>query len=271
MATYVVGDVQGCYKPLKCLLKQVSFDWSKDRLWMVGDLVNRGPDCLRVLRFAHKHRDRIQIVLGNHDLHLLAVANGLRRKGRSDTLDKILQADDRDELLDWLRHQPLIHTENGYTMVHAGLPHMWTLEQAHGYAAEVEQALRGREYRKFLANMYGNNPRRWKESLKGYDRLRLITNYLTRMRFIYANGSLDLSSKGQQPDAGRMVAPWFSHKKRETRRERVIFGHWAALGGVAEGKNLYATDTGCVWGDRLSMYCLDTENWHSCQCGPKGT
>jgi bis(5'-nucleosyl)-tetraphosphatase (symmetrical) len=266
MATYAVGDIQGCIKPLKCLLKQVSFCWKTDQLWLVGDLVNRGPDSLKTLRYLYKHRESIHAVLGNHDLHLLAVANGLRKRSRSDTLEEVLQAPDRDELLDWLRHRPLLHTDQGHTMVHAGLPPMWTLAQAQAYAREVETVMRGPDYRAFLANMYGNNPRRWKESLTGYPRLRLITNYLTRMRFVYPNGSLDLVSKGSQPNPGRNVAPWFSYKKRETRKEKLIFGHWAALDGKVDGKNLFATDTGCVWGGKLTFYCLDTGEWHSCAC-----
>jgi bis(5'-nucleosyl)-tetraphosphatase (symmetrical) len=266
MTTYAVGDIQGCIIPLKCLLKQARFSWQEDHLWLVGDLVNRGPDSLKTLRYIYKHRDRIQVVLGNHDLHLLAVANGLREKSRSDTLDELLSASDRDELLEWLRWQPLIHSAQGYTMVHAGVPPMWTLEQAHRYAGEVEAVLRGPHYRQFLANMYGDNPRCWKESLSGYERLRLITNYLTRMRFIYANGALDLSSKGAEPDSGRKVVPWFSCTGRETKQEKLIFGHWAALQGQVTGKKLYATDTGCVWGGKLSMFDLDRKRWHSCDC-----
>jgi len=266
MAIYAVGDLQGCLEPLKCLLKKVKFDWEKDTLWIVGDIVNRGPDSLRTLRFLYKNRERVVCVLGNHDLHLLAVASGLRKKGRSDTLDKLLVAHDRDELLRWLRYRPLIHTEAGYTMVHAGIPHIWTLEQAHEYGHEVEAALRGPEWRKFLARMYGNTPRRWNDSLVGYPRLRTITNYLTRMRFVYANGQLDLQSKGGSPNPGRKVAPWFSYSERETRKNKIIFGHWAALQGQAKGKNLYALDTGCVWGGQLSMYCLDSDEWYRCDC-----
>ncbi len=266
MATYAVGDIQGCLEPLKCLLKKVKFNWDRDRLWMVGDLVNRGPDSLRTLRFVYKRRDNITCVLGNHDLHLLAVASGLRKKGRSDTLDKILIAHDRDELLRWLRHRPLIHTEDEHTLVHAGIPHIWSLEEAHEYAAEVEAALRGPEWRKFLSRMYGNSPRRWNDALSGYPRLRTITNYLTRMRFLYANGQLDLQSKGLVPNPGRNVAPWFSYTQRETHDQNIIFGHWAALQGEARGDHLFAMDTGCVWGQSMSMYCLDTGEWHSCDC-----
>ena len=266
MATYVVGDIQGCIKPLKCLLKQAAFDWKKDELWAVGDLVNRGPDSLKVLRYLYKRRNRVICVLGNHDLHLLAVANGLRNQSRSDTLGKVLEASDRDELLNWLRHQPLIHTDHGYTMVHAGIPHIWSLEQAHVYAAEVEAALRGTEYRKFLSQIYGDNPRLWKDSLRGQERLRTIANYLTRMRYVYKNGALDLQSKGPAPNPGRKVVPWFALLDKQARKNRLIFGHWAALNGAIKEKNLFAVDTGCVWGGKLSMFCLDTRDWHRCDC-----
>jgi bis(5'-nucleosyl)-tetraphosphatase (symmetrical) len=266
MAIYAVGDLQGCLDPLKCLLKQVKFNWEEDVLWLVGDVVNRGPDSLKTLRFLYKNRERVVSVLGNHDLHLLAVASGLRKKSRSDTLDKILVAHDRDELLRWLRYRPMMHTEAGYTLVHAGIPHIWSLRQAQEYAHEVEAALRGPEWRKFLARMYGNTPRRWNDALVGYPRLRTITNYLTRMRFVYPNGQLDLQSKGDSPNPGRKVAPWFSYPDRETRKDKILFGHWAALEGRAKGKNLYPLDTGCVWGAQLTMYCLDSGEWYRCDC-----
>jgi bis(5'-nucleosyl)-tetraphosphatase (symmetrical) len=266
MATYAVGDIQGCIKPLKCLLKQAGFSWSSDRLWLVGDLVNRGPKSLKMLRYLYRHRDRVTCVLGNHDLHLLAVANGLRSLSRGDTLHKILVAPDRDTLLDWLRQQPLLHTEDGYTMVHAGIPPMWDLAQATACAREVETALRGPDYRLFLASMYGDLPNTWDDTLTGMPRLRLITNYLTRMRFVDASGGLDLESTGAIPNAGKSGTPWFDHAGRRTHDTRIIFGHWAALGGKAVGANLYATDTGCVWGNKLSMFCLETEQWYRCDC-----
>ncbi len=270
MATYAVGDIQGCLGPLKHLLKQANFDWKKDTLWVVGDIVNRGPDSLKALRYLYKHRDSVVCVLGNHDLHLLAVANGLRRPSRSDTLDKILEAHDRDELLRWLRHRPLLHTEGDYTMVHAGIPHIWNLEQAQEYANEVEAALRGPEWRKFLARMYGNTPRRWNDALVGYPRLRTITNYLTRMRFVYANGQLDLKSKGNRPLEGRKVAPWFTHAERETGEQKIIFGHWAALEGKVDDDTLIALDTGCVWGNAMTLYRLGNGSkkpkWYRCDC-----
>jgi bis(5'-nucleosyl)-tetraphosphatase (symmetrical) len=266
MATYVVGDIQGCFKPLQCLLEQAHFDWDHDKLWAAGDLVNRGPDSLEVLRFLYQHRERVVCVLGNHDLHLLAVANGQQKQARTDTLDNLLSASDCDELLDWLRHQPLIYSDRGYTLVHAGIPHIWSLEEAHAYAAEVETALRGAEYRDFLGHMYGNKPKLWENSLQGYERLRLITNYLTRMRFIYSDGTLDLKRKGGNPDPERKVEPWFKLRDTSANQQKLFFGHWAALEGHAEGENLFATDTGCVWGRELSMYCLETEEWHRCDC-----
>lgn len=266
MASYVVGDLQGCLEPLKCLLKQVEFNWEKDKLWLVGDLVNRGPDSLKTLRYIYKHRDRVTCVLGNHDLHLLAVASGLVKQGSSDTLNKVLEAHDRDELLRWLRYRPLLHSAGGYTMVHAGIPHIWSLPQAQQYAAEVEAALRGPEWRKFLARMYGNSPRRWNESLVGYPRLRTITNYLTRMRFVYANGQLDLQSTGSLPEKGRKVAPWFSYPTQLHNDQKIIFGHWAALQGKVDDNQFIATDTGCVWGGKLSLYRLGKDKWYSCDC-----
>ncbi len=271
MATYAVGDIQGCAKPLQCLLEQVQFNWQEDHLWAVGDLVNRGPDSLAVLRLLYQRRERVTAVLGNHDLHLLAVANGLQQAGRTDTLDQVVRASDSEQLLNWLRHQPLLHSAHGYTMVHAGIPHIWTLSQAHRYAAEVESALRGADYRKFLSAMYGDTPDVWTDSLTGHQRLRTITNYLTRMRFVYENGSLDLHSKGSRPDSRQPVKPWFEWRDnfewRENRaNSNIIFGHWASLEGKVTGKNLFATDTGCVWGGELSMYCLDTGQWHCCDC-----
>ncbi len=266
MATYAVGDLQGCVKPLKRLLRQAGFSWRRDRLWVVGDLVNRGPDSLKVLRYLHRHRSRVTCVLGNHDLHLLAVAQGLRRPARHDTLREVLVAPDRDELLDWLRWRPLLHSDMGCTMVHAGIPHLWSLEQARAHAAEVEAALRGADYRKFLAKMYGGTPRLWRDDLSGYARLRAITNYLTRMRYVYPSGALDLRSKGPAPEPGKPVAPWFARRHESVAETRLIFGHWASLAGEVGGENLHALDTGCVWGGRLSLLCLDSGERHSCDC-----
>lgn len=264
MTTWVVGDVQGCKKPLKRLLKRINFDWQKDRLWCTGDLVNRGPKCLKTLRYFHKHRDRVQIVLGNHDLHLLAVAAGAKSLNRSDTLGPILEAPDCCELLGWLREQPLLHREAGFTLVHAGIPPQWTVDEAALRAREVEAVLRSDQAAVFFKEMYGNEPESWSDDLEGMPRLRLITNYLTRMRYCYADGRLDLVSKGPLDNPGgpaakdRKLDAWFNHKKRRSVNEKIIFGHWASLQGHTSHPNAIGLDTGCVWGNTMTLYCLDT-------------
>jgi bis(5'-nucleosyl)-tetraphosphatase (symmetrical) len=267
LATYVVGDIQGCLKPLKCLLEQVQFEPGRDVLWSVGDIVNRGPKCLKTLRFLYKMRDHLVMVLGNHDLHLMAVAAGVRRPAASDTLDEILEAPDRDELIRWLHHRPLIHREHCHTMVHAGIPPQWTVEQAQAYAQEVEAVLRGPDCVEFLRTMYGNEPAVWSDDLTGMDRLRVITNYLTRMRYCTKKGKLDLISKGPSPDCGiNKVSAWFSHPNRKTADEPILFGHWASLEGRTDTPNAIGLDTGCVWGGALSLYQLESRQWTRCQC-----
>jgi len=272
MSTYVVGDIQGCLQPLECLLDAVDFTPGEDVLWSVGDLVNRGPDSLQVLRFLYRMRDDLVAVLGNHDLHLLAVAADVRAAAPNDTLDAILAAPDRDELLDWLARLPLIHNGGGYTLVHAGIPPQWSLAQASHHAREVEEALRGPQRAAFLDAMYGNEPAQWSEHLHGMARLRLITNYLTRMRFCTAAGWLDLESKGPAPAPG-VVSPdgetpraWFSHTARRTAGEIILFGHWASLEGRTGTPDAIALDTGCVWGGALSLYHLDSGRLTHCRC-----
>ena len=273
MATWVVGDVQGCRKPLKKLLKRVDFDWDRDVLWSTGDIVNRGPKCLKTLRYFYKHRDRVQMVLGNHDLHLLAVAAGVRKMGRSDTLGEILAAEDRDTLLNWLRQQPLLHQEHGFTLVHAGIPPQWSIGETAQRAREVESVLRGPDPTGFFAAMYGNEPALWSDDLKGLERLRVITNYLTRMRYCYADGQLDLVSKGPLDAPGGPAAEdealdaWFNHAHRKSADDRVIFGHWASLSGETSSANAIGLDTGCVWGRHLSLYCLETGERVAESCG----
>ena len=272
MSTYVVGDIQGCLKPLKCLLEEVGFKPKKDVLWSVGDVVNRGPKCLKTLRFLYKMRKSLVLVLGNHDLHLLAVAAGARAPSRSDTLDKILKAPDRDKLLKWLIKQPLAHHQHGYTMVHAGIPPQWSIEQAMSYANEVQQVLQSSECVEFFKHMYGNEPAAWSDDLRGMERLRVITNYLTRMRFCDKNGVLDLESKGPEPNPGnagagsKNVAPWFSHPKRKTAQDRIVFGHWASIAGHTNSLNAIGLDTGCVWGGSMSLLELETGQLTSCSC-----
>lgn len=270
MSTYVVGDIQGCLQPLKCLLRAVEFTPGEDVLWSAGDLVNRGPKCLNTLRYLYKRRDSVVVVLGNHDLHLLAVAAGVRKPSRSDTLDEILAAPDCEELLNWLRHRPLMHHQHGYTLVHAGIPPQWTLPEALGYAREVEEALRGPNCMEFLRAMYGNEPDTWSDDLTGMARLRVITNYLTRMRYCTKHGVLDLVSKGPTPGESRIgeqkVSAWFSHKTRKTAQDKILFGHWASLAGRTDTPNAIGLDTGCVWDGALSLYHLDTGQWTRCEC-----
>jgi bis(5'-nucleosyl)-tetraphosphatase (symmetrical) len=267
VSTYVVGDIQGCLKPLRCLLEQVNFEPGRDVLWSVGDVVNRGPKCLKTLRYLYRMRDSLVMVLGNHDLHLLAVAAGVRPMQRSDTLQKILAAPDREELLNWLLHRPLLHQEHGYTLVHAGIPPQWTVQEAAQRAAEVETVLRSPDCIEFLRNMYGNEPAVWSDELTGMERLRVITNYLTRMRYCTRKGKLDLVSKGSSPDQGiNKVSAWFSHPQRKSAGDKILFGHWASIEGRTDNPNAIGLDTGCVWGGALSLYELESGTWTRCQC-----
>ncbi|MBP6699811.1 MAG: symmetrical bis(5'-nucleosyl)-tetraphosphatase [Halioglobus sp.] len=267
MSTYAVGDIQGCLQALKCALKRVEFNPDRDVLWSVGDIVNRGPRCLKTLRFLYDMRDNLVLVLGNHDLHLLAVAAGVRAPNRSDTLDKILQAPDKEKLLAWLLHRPLIHREHGFTLVHAGIPPQWSVEDAIERAREVEQVLQSPDCIEFLKQMYGNEPLLWSDDLTGMTRLRVITNYLTRMRFCTSQGVLDLDSKGPSPNLGKVaVSAWFSHPRRKTAKERILFGHWASIEGQTDHPNAIGLDTGCVWGGAISLYELETGRWTRCQC-----
>ncbi|KAA6187675.1 symmetrical bis(5'-nucleosyl)-tetraphosphatase [Thiohalocapsa marina] len=253
MATYAVGDIQGCYNELRHLLDHIGFDPAADRLWSVGDLVNRGPDSVSVLRWFKALGDRAAVVLGNHDLHLLALAAGNARHAGKSTLNDVLTAPDRDELLHWLRHRPLLHLDEKkrFAMVHAGLPPQWDLAQARACAAELEATLQGPGYREFLHAMYGNQPDRWSPDLAGMDRLRFITNCFTRLRYCTADGRLLLREKrapGLQPDG---AVPWFKVPGRASREHRIVFGHWSTLGYLAE-HNVWALDTGCLWGGRLT-------------------
>ena len=270
MSTYVVGDIQGCFGPFQCLLERVKFNPDKDRLWSVGDLINRGPGNIEVLRWFYAHRDNVTMVLGNHDLHLMAVSCGARKPSRKDNLEDILDAPDREQLIEWLHFQPLAHFEDGVTMVHAGIPPIWTVQDTLDRAWEVENALQGARCEEFLTEMYGNDPHVWEDSLSGMTRLRVITNYLTRMRYCTRKGKLDLISKGPQPIpdavAGKKVAPWFSHKRRLTKGQTIIFGHWASLEGMTDNHKVIGLDTGCVWGNALTFYELEKGRRVTCEC-----
>ncbi|ERO63257.1 symmetrical bis(5'-nucleosyl)-tetraphosphatase [Pseudomonas piscis] len=273
MATYAVGDLQGCLEPLQCLLEQVAFDPTRDRLWLVGDLVNRGPQSLETLRYLHSIRESLVCVLGNHDLHLLAAWRNIERLKKSDTLREILQAPDCEELLQWLRQQQLMHYDEtrNVAMVHAGIAPQWSLKKALKYAAEVEQALRDDNlFEPFLDGMYGNDPAKWDSELKGVTRLRVITNYFTRMRFCTSEGKLDLKTKEGLDTAPAGYAPWFSHKERKTRELKIIFGHWAALEGQCNEPGVFALDSGCVWGGSMTLMNVDTGLRLTCDCDAHG-
>ena len=256
MSTYAVGDLQGCLQELLSLLEQVGFDHGQDRLYLVGDLVNRGPESLAVLRWVYAHQASVRVVLGNHDLHLLAVQAGLARSKGRDTLQEILQADDVANLLDWLRAQPLVRCDGDFLFVHAGLLPDWTAEQALALSGEVQQQLLGSTYRDFLAAMYGNRPSRWDEGLQGFDRLRLIVNACTRMRLLDEEGGLDLEYKGELRDAPAGLVAWFDAPGRRSRDVTVVCGHWSALGLLIR-PDVIALDTGCVWGGSLTAIMLD--------------
>lgn len=258
MATYAIGDIQGCYHAFQALLKRIEFDVETDVLWLVGDMINRGSGSLDVLRWCHRYQANIKVVLGNHDLHAIAVAHGIRKQSRSDTLQPILDAPDADALLTWLRHQPLMVANKDYVMVHAGLLPQWRISEALDYAKEVEAALQGDGYVDFLSNMYGNSPNIWQDDLEGYDRLRVITNAMTRMRVCTLGGALDFSFKGELTDVPTGLVPWFDFPKRASKEQSIIFGHWSAL-GLHQRQHLYALDTGCLWGGKLTAMCLETK------------
>ncbi len=260
MTDYAVGDVQGCLDPLLQLLDKVAFDPNLDRLISVGDLINRGPKSLETLRFCYGLGDAFKMVLGNHDLHLLAIAHGVRSPTPKDTLDEILNAPDRAQLLDWLQQQPLLLQVGQYHIVHAGIPPIWDLPKAHTLAAEVSCVLRSDAAGEYFSHMYGNQPAIWSENLSGPERWRVITNYLTRMRFCTAEGELELESKS----AIELVLPyrpWFAHSHHRNLNDKIIFGHWAALEGRDCGDNVFALDTGCVWGGPMRLMNLDNHEY----------
>lgn len=256
MATYAIGDIQGCYHSLTALLEKINFG-SDDQLWLAGDLVNRGPDSLETLRFVKSLGKQANVVLGNHDLHLLALRAGVERK-LGKTLVQVMDACDRDELLDWLQVQPLLVDSEalGFVMTHAGIPHIWDLNQARQLANEIEQDLQTERAVDFFHAMYGNLPSNWNSNLTGNTRLRVITNYLTRMRFIAEDGTLDFEANGGLETQPNGFKPWFEYPTQINNRTQIT-GHWAAL-GLRKGKDHIALDTGCVWGGKLTALCLET-------------
>ena len=259
MATYAVGDIQGCFDPLRRLLDKLKFDPEQDTLWVAGDMVNRGPDSLKTLRYLKSLGNHCIAVLGNHDLHLLAVASGIREQKGSDTLDDVLSAPDLDELLDWLRYRPFVHYDahRNITMVHAGIPPIWSIKKALKKSRKLEIALQGKQYKKTLEKLFqSDQPRIWHKKLEPWKKLSLTASYFTRMRFCDEDGLLNLDNKTSMPTPGE--APWFNFPGSPNYRETIIFGHWAALEGRTGRKNIHALDTGCVWGRKLTALNLDT-------------
>lgn len=261
MSTYAIGDIQGCYEDLLRLLDKIEFDSATDTLWFCGDIINRGPQSLETIRYIKNLGDRAITVLGNHDLHFLAVAYVSDKPSRYDTFSDILKAHDRDELVNWLRSQKLFHhdAELNISMVHAGIPPHWTIEDAVFHSSEIESVLQVSDPFEFFKNMYGNQPRDWKESLTGWDRYRYITNVFTRMRYCDQSGRPDFKFKndiGTQPD---YLIPWFMHDNRLTKNDEIIFGHWSTLTNVTTN-NIHALDTGCLWGGKLTALNIDHDS-----------
>ena len=258
MALYMIGDLQGCHEPLQRLLRKLDFSPSRDTLYLLGDLVNRGPDSLAVLRSLEQLGDAAQCLLGNHDLNLLGIRHGLRKPHRGDTVQQVLNAPDSEALLDWLRHRRMAMFAHGWLMVHAGVLPQWSVAQTLALAGEVERALRGPDLAGFLQGMYGNTPDRWDDSLAGAERLRIIVNALTRMRFCTADGTMEFASSGGTQTALPGYLPWFELPGRQTTDVPIAFGHWSTLGTetAAAGGGLLANtlplDTGCVWGGCLT-------------------
>jgi bis(5'-nucleosyl)-tetraphosphatase (symmetrical) len=269
MATFAIGDLQGCYRQFEQLLDLINFDRGQDRLWLVGDIVNRGSDSLEILRFVKGLTGAVTVVLGNHDLHLLMVAEGCASLSPNDTIQDILSAPDREELLDWLRQQKLLHVDGNYAMVHAGLLPSWSIAQASELAKAAEAAIQGEEFHEFCLHMYGDHPDHWDEALSGYTRLRVIINAMTRMRICTPDGKMYFKFKGVVEDIPDGYLPWFETPHRASREATIIFGHWSAL-GLQLRNNLIALDTGCLWGGTLTAIRLDDRKVFQVSCGERG-
>ena len=269
MSVYAIGDLQGCFDELKDLLNEINFDNKNDQLWFTGDLVNRGPKSLECLRFVKALGDNAITVLGNHDLHLLAVARDAKHKRPKDTLDAIFKAQDCDELLDWLRDQPLFHYDHklDFVLVHAGLPPQWDINQASDLADEVIHTLQKKDLPGFLDHMYGNTPDQWSDDLKDWDRLRFIINSFTRLRYCTETGQLTLEEKGPPGSQAENTYSWFTIPLRKTKNKKIIFGHWSTvhLGNLKDFSefNVYPLDTGCVWGGKLTALRLEDTQYFS--------
>ncbi|QQD19388.1 symmetrical bis(5'-nucleosyl)-tetraphosphatase [Spongiibacter nanhainus] len=268
MTRYAVGDLQGCLTPLKTLLERVNFDPAADQLWLVGDLVARGPDSLDTLRFLYPLRHSLRITLGNHDLHTLSLARSAVDHSPHPTVEALLKAPDCGELMDWLQQQALVHRDpaGDFIMSHAGIPPIWTSAQAVALSGEVQAVLQSPQANAFLSSMYGNQPDLWRDDLHGLERLRCITNYLTRMRICDADGRLNLKYKGELEGIPAPHRPWFEWQKPGERSETLIFGHWAALNGNTGRDDIIGLDTGCVWGNCMTLFNLETLERLRCDC-----
>jgi bis(5'-nucleosyl)-tetraphosphatase (symmetrical) len=268
MATYAIGDIQGCFASFMRLLERCRFDPAADRLWLVGDLVNRGPRSLETLRFVKQLGDSAITVLGNHDLSLLLAAEGFGRRGKGDTFDDVLQAPDRDELLSWLRHRRLCYVENAHCLVHAGLLPQWTAADAQALAGEVESALAAPDWREFMARLWGSEPAGWSDGLTGWPRLRVIVNAMTRLRFCTPDGVMEFHAKGGVDNAPPGHVPWFETPDRRSAGTTLVTGHWSAL-GLKILPNLLALDSGCVWGGPLTAVRLEDRAIFQVACADK--
>ncbi|MEM7082590.1 MAG: symmetrical bis(5'-nucleosyl)-tetraphosphatase [Pseudomonadota bacterium] len=262
MAVYAIGDIQGCYTPLRHLLDKLDFDPANDTLWLTGDLVNRGPESLETLRFVRSLGEQAVSVLGNHDLHLIARHLNARHKpGKRDTLDATLKADDRDELIDWLQRRPILHHDPSLNavMVHAGIPSHWNLKAAKRQARKLDTLLQGPQARKLLKHSYRFTPHKWSHSLSKWEKRCYALGAFTRMRYIYPNGKLEMAHKGAPGSQRRDTLPWFDARHARWRGEaRVIFGHWATL-GIHQNDHVIGLDGGCVWGGTLVAAQIDIE------------
>jgi bis(5'-nucleosyl)-tetraphosphatase (symmetrical) len=266
MAEYAIGDIQGCALPFEELLEKLDFDSDRDKVWLTGDLVNRGPDSLQTLRLVRKLGSSAITVLGNHDLHFLAIAEKIRRNRSGDTLKQIRKAPDLEELVNWLRQQPLVHCDRKLKviMVHAGIYPGWGRKKLIRHAREVEEILRGKKYHDYLRHMYGKSPAQWSEDLQSWDRSRFITNSLTRMRYCNKDGKLNFSQKGPPGSQPRSLVPWYDHPGMKCKKWRIVFGHWSSL-GYFQKKNIISLDSGCVWGGKLTAVRLDSDYIAPCR------
>lgn len=259
MSTYAIGDIQGCFRELEALLKKIKFNPQHDQLWFAGDLVNRGKNSVDVLRFIKSLGSQHKTVLGNHDLHLLGVAYGQQKLRHNDTFQDILNAEDREELLTWLRQQHLFHHDKqlNYCIIHAGIPPQWNIESTKIYAQEVENILQGTQYQELLTHMYGNEPHEWNPYSESWERYRFILNALTRMRYVDSKGRLNFSEKGPVGTQAAHLVPWFNCLHPDNHYINIIFGHWASLVGVSNVPHVFAIDTGCSWGYQLTALRLE--------------